>query len=148
MKIVPNYFKIAITLLVFMAIFVYASVYATKLKTNSWWSDDYWFSLLIPLILAPTVLFFFFIPQWIIVNEEEFMIKQLLRSPRSIRYDQIKAYCYRNLIFMIQPVTGLALQIIYGAFSRNIWKSFSETIETKCPDKKVNILDWSFPIDK
>jgi hypothetical protein len=78
-----------------------------------------------------------FIPQFIILNEDGFIIKFFLRKRHYILFHDINAYGKVGFTFCIQPNVGSTLQIYAGCFSTKKWRTFIGLIKTKCLGKKA-----------
>ena len=140
MKLTPNYILGISKTILLMILVTGVAAYMNYLIKGEWWLLDYWVSLLIPLILLPITVCLLFVPQYIVVEKEGFIIKQFFRMPRYVSFQDVRAFRSTKGVFLIQPTAGSTLQIFAGFFSRKTWKLFVDLIENRCPGKKA--LFW------
>jgi hypothetical protein len=107
-----------------------------SLRLGHWTILGAIFSIAAPLILAPALAWFMFVPSWFEYSEGEISLRMLFREG-TYAWDMLEAYGPGRGVFMIQfKGDSSAYQIISGAYSRTEWKAFRSFLETRFPDRK------------
>jgi hypothetical protein len=102
---------------------------------GKWWTLDYIYSLGIPVVLSPVIVWFMFVPRRIEYSDTQITISTLLGTQT---YAWSDLYCYGTGrgVYKIQ-FTGDSqpYQIFAGAYSDQEWSQLVALMNTRFPDR-------------
>lgn len=134
-------FAVAVSLLFVSAIAYFLDRYQ---ETN--WPREYMLTLLIPFAIAPTLVWFMFVPKRLEFSETQFTIQFPFRPLHTLDWSDLEYYGAGENVFMIQFASIGTFQIFGQAFRRNDWRLLRNFLRSTFPDKRASgsIGDWMF----
>lgn len=136
-RLTPSFWRLAIK--VAGAITVFAVLAQWRSLGQGHWPDIRGlYSFVLPIVLAPTFVWYMFVPRLLEYSDEEIHLRTLLRQG-SYRWEMLDAYGPGRGVFMLQfGGDSGAYQIMSGAYSYKEWLAFKTFLQSRFPDRKTS----------
>jgi hypothetical protein len=134
-RLTPNFWRVAVRVGGVVALFIVLTQWQS-FHQGHWPDPRTVCSFSIPIILAPILVWFLFVPRLLEYSKEEINLRLFL-GEGSYSWKSLEAYGPGRGVFMLQ-FTGHfgAYQILSSAYPSAEWSSFQNFLETQFPDKK------------
>ena len=104
---------------------------------NHWWSANYTYSLIIPLIFCASVMWLAFVPVKFEISNERLHIHFHFRPNHEIEWKEFKAWGYGEGVFLLQFTGGRTFSIALFAFPRRQRRQLKEFLGRHFPERKA-----------
>jgi len=137
-RLTPNFLRVFIKTGLFLLLFFGLYYFQRGYQYGVWWESDYPLAAVLLLTIAPTFMWFAFVPSLLEFSHSEITISMLLRKS-TYRWDDLYCYGTGRGVYLIQfSVDRQPYQIFKGAYSKAEWSKLINFMTEQFPDRAAS----------
>jgi hypothetical protein len=137
-RVHPSFARAAASVLALMILGTAVAYLWQGYREHSWWSHNYFVSLVIPFTIVPVIVCVAWVPSQFEFNDTHLTIRFPFRPLRIVPWDDLQYYGWLEGVYGLQFRNAGTFSLLPQALPKREWRMFKRFLYTTFPDRKAS----------